>query len=225
MAKEEARTPSGSKINKHFWERLVLSEKWVAVAAAMVQRGYVLWVVLHFGAVLAFATPPLLPVHFSIAFRSGSMNNTQRIVPGVLYYDSERQMQAMYHSAAAYECERFYNTSGVCINIFDHRGTWAVIPTERRCWLDVPGVGYLPRNWLEKIPFVANLTLPECGRVSQYNAHPPIYFALQNGIPCKVLFVMPPQESGSQLDFDIRSLSYSRPDKKVFELAPYCKEP
>lgn len=171
------------------------------------------------------AQRPLLPNHFRMDFTCGDVNNTRRI-RGTLYYRASPNAMAMHHDAGAYECAHFYNvTNEPCINVFDHRGTWAVLPEQRRCWLDVPGVGPLPQDWLAGVPAVGTVNVPGCGNTTRYNTHPPVYYALPGtNAPCCVQFVPKFGASGSQLDFLPASLHLGPVASKMFELPDYCNQ-
>lgn len=82
------------------------------------------------------------------AIREPSLGK-QNPIPGRMYYDWPSQQQRVDHGAGAYECVKFYNTSGPCSLFFTPSGMHRVITagSQTDCCLDLPEIHASPPDW------------------------------------------------------------------------------
>jgi hypothetical protein len=161
--------------------------------------------------------PSIWPDAFTINFKSGQQN-------GKLYYDWTQKRQRIDHTAGAYECVHFYNTSHSCQLIFTEHAMWAVISFEKRCCKDLD-VGVVRPTWLQNATFLGTKVLDgvlcnHWGNLGEHEYYDTQQMVHNTHIPCKFTFPNPLQD----MNFVLATFRLeSRLNPHLFDLPDNCK--
>lgn len=161
------------------------------------------------------ATP--WPWEFTISFTTTSDRGTQE---GFLAYDWANKRQRVWHSPGSYACLE-YGTEQNCSTLFNPTGIFVIIPSEHNCWLETPGVGSVPPDWVVQGEYVGLQVFQGAGLCRGF-AYPPtahLYWErVEDGAPCYFAF------SVAQKDYAFipETLVLGPPHAEFFALPDYC---
>lgn len=197
-------------------------------------------------ATLVRGTPTAWPNSFSISFSSNITTDVSHpvvVVPGVMYYDWSVQMQRVDHSAGAYECASFYDTSLPCTLIFNDDGLYRILQQplpagQEECCLDLDFIHASAPDWASnENPTYNGLVLDAYSGfyTSKYTFDnydpapetPHTYFEVANdaayvGMP--VIFTFPGNEGRQDYHYDAKSLKIGPQESSLFVIPDECKK-
>ncbi|KAJ7550594.1 hypothetical protein O6H91_07G108300 [Diphasiastrum complanatum] len=141
---------------------------------------------------------------------------------GWLAYDWSSKQQLIAHGPGSTECET-YEVQDTCLLLFDPQGTYAILPTVKRCWLDIAGVGSVPPEWTTTGVYVDTRIVEGVGlcRAFAFPPTPHLYLeTVPGGLPCGFVFPVP----SMSYVFLPSTLVVGNPGSQYFDLPDYCSE-